>query len=70
MCRSFSPPSTPLLHAQSLNDVLKSYRHGSEAYQHGKYQEALSSYERSLKLARQLKFPQNIAANLMSMGVY
>src|SRR6267142_2766029 len=60
--------SVSLLHAQSLNDVLKSSGHGSAAYQQGKYQEALASYERSLQLARQAKLPKHIAANLMSMG--
>lgn len=60
--------SASLLHAQSLNDVLKSYEQGYASHQQGKYQEALSSYERSLKLARQVKFPQHIADNLMSMG--
>ena len=60
--------STPLVHAQSLNDVLKSYRQGYASYQQGKYQEALASYEHSLKLARQAKLPQNIAANLTSIG--
>jgi len=58
--------SAPLLHAQSPHDVLKSYEHGYASYQQGKYQEALSSYERSLQLARQAKLPQKIAANLMS----
>src|SRR5262244_1190817 len=60
--------SAPLAQAQSLNDVIKSYAQGSAAYQQGKYQEALASYERSLQLARQAKFPQHIAANLTSMG--
>ena len=60
--------SAPLVQAQSLNDVLKSYTQGSASYQQGKYQEALAAYERSLKLARQAKFPQHIAANLTSMG--
>ena len=43
-------------------------RQGYASYQQGKYQEALASYEHSLKLARQAKLPQNIAANLTSMG--
>jgi tetratricopeptide (TPR) repeat protein len=60
--------SVSLLHAQSLSDVRKSYEHGYASYQQGQYQEALSSYERSLQLARQVKFPQKIAANLTSMG--
>ena len=60
--------SAPLVQAQSLKDVLKSYEQGLASYQQGKYYEALASYERSLKFARQAKFPQNIAANLTSMG--
>ena len=60
--------SAALVQAQSLNDVLKSYRQGYASYQQGRYQEALASYEHSLKLARQAKLPQNIAANLTSIG--
>jgi CHAT domain-containing protein len=60
--------SASLLHAQSLNDVLQSYERGYAAYKQGQYQEALAAYERSLTLARQVKFPQNIAANLTSIG--
>ena len=60
--------SAPLVQAQSLKDILKSYEQGYASYQQGKYYEALASYERSLKFARQAKFPQNIAANLTSMG--
>jgi hypothetical protein len=60
--------SAPLGQAQSLKDILKSYEQGYASYQQGKYYEALASYERSLKFARQAKFPQNIAANLTSMG--
>ena len=43
--------SASLVQAQSLNDVLKSYRQGYASYQQGRYQEALASYEHSLKLA-------------------
>jgi tetratricopeptide (TPR) repeat protein len=57
-----------LVPAQSLKDILKSYEQGYASYQQGEYYEALASYERSLKFARQAKFPQNIAANLTSMG--
>jgi hypothetical protein len=62
--------SAPLVPAQSLKDILQSYEQGYASYQQGKYYEALASYERSLKFARQVKFPQNVAANLTSMGVY
>jgi tetratricopeptide (TPR) repeat protein len=60
--------SASLGQAQSLKDILKSYEQGYASYQQGKYYEALASYERSLKFARQTKFPQNVAANLTSMG--
>ena len=60
--------SVSLVQAQSLNAIVQSYEQGSAAYQQGKYQEALVSHERSLKLARQAKFPQHIAANLTSIG--
>jgi hypothetical protein len=60
--------SASLGQAQSLKDILKSYEQGYASYQQGKYYEALASYERSLKFARQAKFPQNVAANLTSMG--
>jgi hypothetical protein len=60
--------SAPLVQAQSLKDILKSYEQGYASYQQGKYYEALASYERSLKFARQAKFSQNVAANLTSMG--
>jgi tetratricopeptide (TPR) repeat protein len=60
--------SPPLVSAQSLKDILQSYEQGYASYQQGKYYEALASYERSLKFARQVKFPQNVAANLTSMG--
>jgi tetratricopeptide (TPR) repeat protein len=54
--------------AQSLKDILQSYEQGYGLYQQGKYYAALASYERSLQFARQAKFPQNIAANLTSIG--
>ena len=60
--------SAPLVQAQSLNDIIQSYEQGRAAYQQRKYQEALAAYERSLKLARQARFPQHIAVNLTSMG--
>lgn len=55
-------------HTQSLNDILRSYEQGYAAFQQGQYPDALAAYERSLRLARQVKFPQNIAANLSSIG--
>ena len=60
--------SAPLAQAQSLKDIIQSYEQGRAAYQQRKYQEALAAYERSLKLARQAKFPQHIAVNLTSIG--
>src|SRR5262249_7162767 len=50
------------------NSIVKSYEQGYASYQQGKYYEALASYERSLTFARQARFPQNVAANLTSMG--
>ncbi len=56
------------LRAQSLHDVLQSYQQGVTAYTQGQYQEALTAYAHSLTLARHLKFPKHIAANLTSIG--
>jgi tetratricopeptide (TPR) repeat protein len=60
--------SAPLVPAQSLKDIVKSYEQGYASYQQGKYYEALAAYERSLTFARQARFPKNIAANLTSIG--
>lgn len=60
--------SASCLYAQSLSDVVKNYDAGHAAHQQGRYQEALAAYERSLTLAKRIKFPQHIAANLSSIG--
>ena len=60
--------AAPLVPAQSLKDIVKSYEQGYASYHQGKYYEALASYERSLTFARHAKFPKNIAANLTSIG--
>lgn len=60
--------AAPLLYAQSERDILKIFTQGHTAYQQGKYEEALASYEHSLKLARREQFRQGIAVNLIGTG--
>lgn len=60
--------SVRLLYAQSERDILKRYEQGYEAYQQGKYEEALSAYEHSLRLARGKQFRQGIVVNLVGTG--
>ena len=56
-------------HTQSNDDALRLYNQGNEAYQTGRYQEALGYYESSLKISRFLKNDQGIFANLNNIGV-
>jgi CHAT domain-containing protein len=60
--------SARLLYAQSEQNILKVYKQGYEAYQQGKYEEALSFYEHSLKLAQGERFRQGIVMNLIGTG--
>lgn len=60
--------SARLLYAQSERDILKIFEQGYEAYQQGKYEEALSSYEHSLRMARGKQFRKGITVNLIGTG--
>src|SRR3989338_5053300 len=54
--------------AQSEDEALKLNKRGMEAYQHGRYQEALKYFEEALKIRRELNIPQKIAISLNNIG--
>ena len=57
-----------LAFAQSEDEALKLNKRGMEAYQHGRYQEALGYYESSLRILRSLNHLEGISANLNNIG--
>lgn len=57
-----------VLHAQSEEEALRLNQQGMEAYQHGKYQEALPYFERSLEMHQRLNIPRGISVNLNNIG--
>lgn len=61
----FSPN---LLYAQSKEEALRLYQQGQEESKYGKYQEAISYYERSLTICRRLDNLQGISSNLNNIG--
>ncbi|MGE3536701.1 MAG: CHAT domain-containing protein [Candidatus Tectimicrobiota bacterium] len=60
--------ATGVAYGQSERDILKIFEQGYAAYQQGKYEAALASYEHALKLARREQFRQGITVNLIGTG--
>ncbi|MEW6006813.1 MAG: tetratricopeptide repeat protein, partial [bacterium] len=54
--------------SQSVDEAVRVYNQGQEAYKYGRYEEALGYYERSLKICRALNHLQGISANLNEIG--
>ncbi|MBI4838033.1 MAG: CHAT domain-containing protein [Nitrospirae bacterium] len=54
--------------AQSEDEAVKLYQQGQEAQKYGRYQEALSYFEKSLEINKKLGHLQGISANLNYIG--
>ncbi|HHT9121830.1 MAG TPA: CHAT domain-containing protein [Candidatus Wunengus sp. YC63] len=59
----------PTAFSQSKDEAIKLYQQGMDAYNYGRYQEALEYYERSFKINRSLNDSKGVAINLNAIGL-